>query len=154
MNALYIEMAKLRNQYKDTIQYIQQEATCIEATYIETTYIEATYIESTHPNFTPPSLEEDKKIPLPNGSFVETSNSKGKGIRIVMEGGGPGDDDLHYDPSIIKPHLPLVQPCTYKGERKDNACKQWCIDIYNFIYCFKILTRKYLCLVQAIEYIS
>ena len=116
MNALYIEIAKLRNQYKDTIQYIQQEATCIEATYIETTCIEATCIESTHPNFTPPSLEEDKKIPLLDRSFIETSNSKGKGIRIVMEGGGPRDDDSHYDPSIIKLHLPLIQPYTYKGK--------------------------------------
>jgi hypothetical protein len=71
-----------------------------------------------------------------------------------MEGGGPGDDDPHYDPSIIKPHLPLVQPRTYKGERKDNACEQWCMDMHNFMRRFEILTGKYLRLVQAVEYIS
>ena len=116
MNALYIEMAKLRNQYKDTIQYIQQEATYIEATYIEITYIEVTYIESTYLNFIPLSLEEDKKIPLLDGSFVETSNLKGKGIRIIIEGRGPRDNNLYYNPFIIKLYLPLIQSYTYKGK--------------------------------------
>ena len=57
------------------------------------------------------------------------------------------------DSSIIKTQLPLIQPRPYKGERKDNACEQWCMDMHSFMRRYETLTGRTLSNEQAVEYI-
>jgi len=58
------------------------------------------------------------------------------------------------DPAVIKTQLPLISPRVYKGERKDNACEQWCMDMHSFMRRYETLTGRTLSNEQAVEYIS
>ena len=67
---------------------------------------------------------------MPNLSipFLDRSFSKNKGLNEArgLSGSNKGLNRGTFliKPSIIKLQLPLVQPCLYKGERKNNVCKQ------------------------------
>jgi Retrotransposon gag protein len=109
-------------------------------------------------------------IPFPDGNFIRSNGSNEAGVITGGAGdsnetrdlngraGGPAEgsngNSPPIDPSIIKPQLPLIQPRQYKGERKDNACEQWCMDMHSFLRRFEILTGKFLVDEQAVEYIS
>src|SRR5277367_4385422 len=86
----------------------------------------------------------DIPVPTPvhsNGTSTELPVSTEEAIPLV-------------DAAIVKTQLPLIPPRMYKGERKDNACELWCMDMHSFMRRFETLTNKTLSNEQAVEYIS
>jgi Retrotransposon gag protein len=89
-----------------------------------------------------------KPVDQPEGS---TSRTKEKEVELSL----PPELPLpSMDGSIVKTQLPLIPPPIYKGERKDNACEQWCMEMHSFMRRYETLTGKFLTNGQAVEYIS
>ena len=163
--ALFEQIGLQSNAQREQTERLERAMTSQEAQVIEQTQLLQALVEqlsrmaaasaaapvprtAEQPVFTP-----DPSIPFPDGSFGGNGGSDEAGGSGGGNGGSNGGT-FPIEPSIIKPQLPLVQPRPYKGERKDNACEQWCMDMYSFMRRFETLTGKYLTGVQAVEYIS
>lgn len=94
----------------------------------------------------------ESSAPLDTNTDLHTpSHSTGTGGEAPVPPEAPVST---FDNSIVKTQLPLIPPRVYKGERKDNACEQWCMDMHSFMRRYETLTGKSLSDEQAVEYIA
>jgi len=66
----------------------------------------------------------------------------------------PRDSTLALPLAPVKPQLKLKELRIYKGERKDGACEQWCLDALTYLQGFEVMTGTAMTEAQKIEYLA
>jgi len=56
--------------------------------------------------------------------------------------------------ALVKPQLKLKDLRKYRGERKDGACEQWCLDAYAHLQSFVAMTGVSPTEQQRVEYLA